>query len=305
MSRIGFGWFLPNGPESPEARATFAADVDRNLQVVTGHFTSAWMADHLQAEMHDMLEGWTTLTYYAARHPELLFGHAVLCQSYRNPALLAKTAATFQYLTGGRLVFGLGAGWKEDEYLAYNYPFPSPGTRVDELEEALQIVKALWTQEQATFEGKHYQIHAAYCEPKPVPVPPIMIGGWRPRMLHLIAKYADWWDVSGFGLPLANYPGFAADMDRACAEVGRDPQTLRRTFSTSCVCAPTEKAVETLAEGLRPGRGFVGTPAQIVEQMRPFLDLGVDHFQLAFHGFPDTAPVELFIAEVLPALDAL
>src|SRR5690349_19694163 len=108
MSRIGFGWFLPNGPESPEARATFAADVDRNLQAVTGHFTSAWMADHLQAEMHDMLEGWTTLTYYAARHPELQFGHAVLCQSYRNPALLAKTAATFQYLTGGRLVFGLG-----------------------------------------------------------------------------------------------------------------------------------------------------------------------------------------------------
>jgi alkanesulfonate monooxygenase SsuD/methylene tetrahydromethanopterin reductase-like flavin-dependent oxidoreductase (luciferase family) len=305
MSRIGFGLFLPNGPESPAARATFVADVDRNLQAVTGHFTSAWMADHLQAEQHDMLEGWTTLTYYAARHPELLFGHAVLCQSYRNPALLAKTAATFQYLTGGRLVFGLGAGWKEDEYLAYNYPFPSPGTRVDELAEALAIVKALWTQEQATFAGTHYQVHAAYCEPKPDPIPPIMIGGCQPRMLRLIAQDADWWDVSGFGLPRSDYPALAAAMDQACAAVGRDPQTLRRTFSASCACAPTEDAVQALTEGMRPGRGFAGTPQQIVEQLRPFIDLGVDHFQLAFNGFPDTAPVELFIAEVLPALDAL
>jgi alkanesulfonate monooxygenase SsuD/methylene tetrahydromethanopterin reductase-like flavin-dependent oxidoreductase (luciferase family) len=87
--------------------------------------------------------------------------------------------------------------------------------------------------------------------------------------------------------------------------VGRDPQTLRRTFSASCACAPTEAAVAALAEGMRPGRGFVGTPAQIVDQLRPFIDLGVDHFQLSFNGFPDTAPVELFIAEVLPALAAL
>jgi alkanesulfonate monooxygenase SsuD/methylene tetrahydromethanopterin reductase-like flavin-dependent oxidoreductase (luciferase family) len=305
MSRIGFGWFLPNGPESPEARATFVADVDRNLQAVTGHFTSAWMADHLQAEMHDMLEAWTTLTYYAARHPALLFGHGVLCQSYRNPALLAKTAATFQYLTGGRLLFGLGAGWKEDEYLAYNYPFPSPGTRVAELGETLQIVKAMWTQEQATFEGQHYQVHAAYCEPKPDPIPPIVIGGRQPRILRLIAREADWWDVSGFSLARTDYPALVAEMDRACAEVGRDPQTLRRTFSASCACAPREAAVAALAEGMRPGRGFVGTPAQIVDQLRPFIDLGVDHFQLSFNGFPDTAPVELFIAEVLPALAAL
>src|SRR5205085_1973646 len=101
------------------------------------------------------------------------------------------------------------------------------------------------------------------------------------RILRLIAREADWWDVSGFGVPRADYPALASAIDRACAEAGRDPRSLRRTFSGPCACAPTAEAAQPLAEGFRPGCGFVGTPAQIVDQLRSLIDLGVDHFQLA------------------------
>src|SRR6476469_1587150 len=182
MSQVEFGWFFPNGPETPAQRQTFVADCDRSLTAIQGHFTSAWMADHLQFEHYDIMEGWTTLTYFAARHPGLQFGHGVLCESFRNPALLAKMAATFQLLSGGRLILGLGAGWHEPEYKAYNFPFPAAGTRVEELAETVAICKALWESPEATFTGKHYQIQGAVCEPRPDPAPPIVIGGWKPRI---------------------------------------------------------------------------------------------------------------------------
>ena len=305
MSQVEFGWFFPNGPATPEERPTFVADCDRSLMAVKGHFTSAWMADHLQFAQHDILEGWTTLTYFAARHPELRFGHAVLCQSFRNPALLAKMAATFQFLSGGRLIVGLGAGWHEPEYQAYNFPFPAAGTRVEELAEAVAICKALWGSNEATVAGKHYQVRAAVAEPRPDPAPPIMIGGRQPRILRLIAAQADWWDVSGFGsVARADYPALAEEMARACAEVGRDPATLRRSFSCACACAPSEAALAELAPDIKPGFGLVGTPAQIVEQIQAFHAAGVTHFQLAFSGFPATDALDLFLAEVLPVVGA-
>ena len=306
MQQVEFGWFFPNGPATPEARATFVADCDRTLEAITGHFTSAWMADHLQFQHYDIVEAWTLLTYFAARHPALHFAPGVICQSFRNPALLAKMAATFQFLTGGRLIFGIGAGWNEPEYRAYNFPFPSPGTRLAELEEAVTICKALWTGEPVTIAGAHYQVREAICAPPAQPPPPVVIGGWGPRILRLIARQADWWDVSGFGgVPRADYPALAAEMGRACAEVGRDPATLRRAFSCACACAPTAEAAQQRAEGMRPGFGLVGTPAQVGEQIAAFVAQGVTHFQLAFSDFPDTAGVELFLAEVLPAAAAL
>lgn len=306
MSRVEFGWFFPNGPETPESRSTFVADCDRLLAAVTGHFGSAWMADHLQFQHYDIMEGWTTLTYFAARHPELRFGHGVLCQSFRNPALLAKMAATLQLLTGGRVLVGLGAGWHEPEYRAYNFPFPAPGRRVEELAELVAICKAMWTQEDATYEGQYFQIHGAVCEPRPDPVPPIVMGGWKPRIMRLIAEQADWWDVSGFGgVPRADYPALAEQMTRVCGEVGRDPATLRYTFSCMCACARDEAAVAKLTEGMKPGFGLVGTPAQVVEQIAAFHAAGVTHFQLAFPNFPATDALDCFIADVLPQVAAL
>jgi alkanesulfonate monooxygenase SsuD/methylene tetrahydromethanopterin reductase-like flavin-dependent oxidoreductase (luciferase family) len=306
MTRIQLGFCMPGDSLDQERRATFVADLHRALDLVTGHFDSAWIIDHLQFGDAGVLEGFTTLAYVAALHPQLKFGHTVLCQSFRNPALLAKMGATLQFLSGGRFILGLGAGWHEEEYRAYGYDFPPDGVRVEQLEEALQIIKAMWTEAKVTFEGKYYRVIEARCEPKPDPIPAVMVGAFRPKMLRLTAKYADWWNVSSTGV--AGYRRMVEMFERACAEVGRDPATVRRLWVRGCTCAPTREEAEVLA-GDRfnidddQDFGFVGTPQQIIEQMRAFMDLGVDYFMLDCGGFPKLTTLELLISEVLPALN--
>lgn len=302
MKQIQFGWTLPSGPATLE-RSSFLAKVEQGFGIIKGHFDSAWIVDHLQVDTNPLFEGWTALTYLAALHPEFDFGHAVLSQSFRNPALLAKMATTFQYLSNGHFILGIGAGWKEDEYRAYGYDFPSAGGRVEELEETLQIVKALWHDKQATVEGKHYQVRNAYSEPKPDPIPTIMIGGSKPRMLRLIARHADWWNVSWTGIEDFRFQ--VATCEKACNEVGRDSATLRRTWFGGCICAPTEAEVKTLnVIGMSSANAFVGTPEQILEQMQPFLDLGVDYFMFNCGGFPQLTTLETLVSEVLPKLNS-
>ena len=192
MTHIQFGFTMPVDRLTKERQPTYVADLHRALNLVAGHFDSAWAIDHLQSDdQGGLLEGFTTLTYVAALHPQLKFGHTVLCQSFRNPALVAKMASTLHYLSGGRYILGIGAGWHEEEYRAYGYDFPSGAVRVEQTEEALRIIRALWTEEQANFEGKHYRVAEARCEPKPDPVPTVMVGAFRPKMLRLAAKYAD------------------------------------------------------------------------------------------------------------------
>jgi alkanesulfonate monooxygenase SsuD/methylene tetrahydromethanopterin reductase-like flavin-dependent oxidoreductase (luciferase family) len=302
MPRIQFGWTMPISSREVIPQGTLVSDLQKGLALVSEHFDSAWAVDHLQYEDMPLMEGWTALTYMAALQPDLKFGHAVLSQSFRNPALLAKMAATFQYMSGGRFILGIGAGWKEDEYRAYNYPFPPAGTRVEELDETLQIIKALWQDKKATFQGKHYQVVDAWCEPKPDPLPIIMIGGSKPRMLRLVAHHADWWNVSW--TRIEDYREQVEECERACIKEQRDPATLRRTWFGGCLCAPTEKDVKALNKnGMSAGPAFVGTPAQIIDQMRPFIDLGVDYFMLSSGGFPELTTLEMLVSEVLPALN--
>src|SRR5262249_28536408 len=143
-----------------------------------------------------------------------------------------------------RLIFGIGAGWKEDEYLAYGYEFPEPARRIEELEETLHIVKALWRRKRTTFIGKHYRVINAACEPKPERFPPIMIGGSKPHILRLIAQHADWWVVAASDIE--TYRQQVEECTKACLAVGRDPKTLRRIWSGGCVCAPTESQIPSL-----------------------------------------------------------
>lgn len=309
MGNVQFGLIVPADMLDKSRRHLYMDDVNRLLNYVKGHFHSAWLIDHLQSNNSDMLEGWTTLTYLSALHPELQWGHTVICQSFRNPALLAKMAATVQFMSGGRYTLGIGAGWNEEEYLAYGYDFPPPGTRVEELDEALHIIKAMWTQEKTTFQGKHYRVIDAYCEPKPDPIPTIMVGAFKPKMLRLTAKYADWWNVSS--TTIDTYYTYVREFERACEEVGRDPSTVRRSWGGGCVCAPTEREISKLAAArlqagadfaYDPGEDFVGTPSQLIEQMQPFIEFGVDYFMLDCGGFPALTTVEMLIDEVLPAL---
>jgi alkanesulfonate monooxygenase SsuD/methylene tetrahydromethanopterin reductase-like flavin-dependent oxidoreductase (luciferase family) len=265
------------------------------------------MVDHLMSDDTDMLEGFTALTYMAALHPKLKFGHAVLCQSFRNPALLAKMAATLHFMSGGRFILGIGAGWYEAEYRAYGYDFPTNSVRVEQLEETLQIIRRLWTQDKATFMGKHYRIIDAQLEPKPDPLPTIMVGAFRPKMLRLTARYADWWNVSSTGVE--PYRRMVSEFERACAKVDRAPSSVRRSWIGGCACAATQAEAESLTEGRwsiydPEDFGFVGTPEQVIEQMRPFIDLGVDYFMFDCGGFPRLTTLELLIKELLPRLNA-
>jgi len=308
MTKIQFGFTVPADQLDKARRPTYVTDLDRALSLISGHFDAAWIIDHLQFGEFDVLESFTTLAYMAARHPQLNFGHTVICQSFRNPALLAKMGATLHFLSGGRFILGLGAGWHEEEYRAYGYDFPPPGVRVEQLAETLQIVKALWTEPVATFHGRHHQIRDAYCEPKPDPRPIIMVGAFKPKMLRLTARYADWWNVSSTSV--AEYRHLVGEFVQACAEVGRDPATVRRSWGGGCACAPTEAEARRLAAiRVSPDDDdddfdFVGTPAQLIEQMHQFIGLGVDYFMVDCAGFPDLTTLELLISDVLPALNA-
>lgn len=302
MARIQFGWSMPSGMNDKSLQAEHLNILNRGLDMITGHFDSAWFVDHLQFDDRNLLEGWTAVTYLAALHPELHFGHAVICQSFRNPALLAKMAASLQYLSGGRFILGLGAGWKEDEYKAYGYNFPPAGVRVDQLEEYIHVIKALWTEVRATYEGDYYRAEEAWCEPKPDPIPTIMVGAMKPRMIALAALHADWWNVSW--TKVEDYRGMVEESERACEKLGRDPKTLRRTWFGGCACAPTEDALKALiADRPLPEGGIAGTTEQVIEQLRAFADLGVDYFMLGSAGLPNFTTLELLVNEVTPALN--
>jgi alkanesulfonate monooxygenase SsuD/methylene tetrahydromethanopterin reductase-like flavin-dependent oxidoreductase (luciferase family) len=251
------------------------------------------------------LECLTTIAYFAAAYPTLQFGASVLCQSYRNPGLLAKMAANLQLLTGGRLIFGLGAGWMESEYRAYNFDFPPPALRVAQLEEAILLVRQLWTASPASFAGKHYRVDDAYCEPRPSPIPPLLIGGGGEQLtLRVVAKYADWWNLSGG--TLGDYARKLEILRQHCAAVGRDYDSILKTWSVDGIAvAETESEAQRIAAASPyTSHPLAGTPAQVAAQLRPFLDLGVEYLIVRLLDFPATAGIELFFHEVLPRLRA-
>jgi hypothetical protein len=198
MPTIHFGYVVP--VETPVSSATLPVVPVENtvLPVAARYFESFWTYDHFYGfsdRRNPYLESWTTLVWLAARFPALHVGAVVQGVGYRNPALLAKMGATLQLLSGGRFILGIGAGWREEEYTAYGYPFPRASVRIHQLEEAVQIIRRMWTEDTPTFKGEHFQIENATCLPHPDPLPPIMIGGEGEKlMLPLVARQADWWN---------------------------------------------------------------------------------------------------------------
>lgn len=302
MGHIQFGWCLPFDSSSRSRREQLAA-YQRGLDTIAGHFTTAWTGDHVQFGENEVLESWTMMTYLAAKSPDITFGHLVLCQLFRNPALLAKMAATFQYMSEGRFILGLGAGWHQEECDAYNFAFPAPGMRVEELEETLQIVKALWREDHVTIEGKHYSVKDANCQPKPDPVPPVLVAASQPRMMRLTALHADWWATQGVELP--KITARVASLNEACNTIGRKPASVRRLLQLGCYCAPTEREFQQIIGEKEVNRNWslTGTPEQIVEQLRPYIDLDFDHFLFDPGDFPSMTTLETLAHEVLPLLN--
>jgi alkanesulfonate monooxygenase SsuD/methylene tetrahydromethanopterin reductase-like flavin-dependent oxidoreductase (luciferase family) len=261
-------------------------------------FTTWWGSDHLQQYGRPWPEGWTRLTYLAAALPTFRVGHLVLSQSFRNPGLLAAMAATLQELSGGRLILGLGAGWMEEEYRAFDYDYPSGGVRVAQLAEAIQIIRGLWTGEPTTFAGEWYRVDGAVCL-RPKPAIPILVGTNGPKALKVAARYADWWNWDG---PWdVSYREPFERLGAACEEIGRpfDEITLTAGLSISMPDDPATFAA-TYTHDFYPGQVFANvgpTPAEVIREIEILVDHGVRHIQLDV-----SSPAELrrFVDEVVP-----
>jgi alkanesulfonate monooxygenase SsuD/methylene tetrahydromethanopterin reductase-like flavin-dependent oxidoreductase (luciferase family) len=309
VPRIEFGWKVPEFPVDDSDSRTLTRQTLEHLDLIREHFPAAWVTDHMhpwarwQRVNAPVTECWTTLTFLASRYPELMWGTIVMAQSYRNPAFLAKMTANLCDLIPGKVIFGIGAGWKEDEYLAYGYEFPKPSVRIRQLEETIEIARLLWTQDDATWTGKYYHVAHAWLQPKPDPLPPILIGGGGEQLtLRVVAKHADWWNGSGTREIYAH----KLDVLRGhCAAVGRDFNSIRKTLQCECVAVGrTGEEARQMAEAspfyAGPDTALVGTPAQVIEQIEAWGALGVSHFQIRFADFPKTDGVRRFMEEVMP-----
>lgn len=222
----------------------------------------------------DTLEGFTTLAAMATIVKRARIGCMVAGVTYRHPAVVANMAATIDHISGGRLEFGIGAAWHEPEHAAYGIPFPRPGVRIAMLDEAIQVIRSLWTQESTTFTGEHFTLTDALCNPKPVqrPHPPFVIGGTQPKMLRLIARHADEWNA--VSADVSQWTQLNKQLDEACAGAGRDPQAVRRGAQLFLHPAQEKQVEETLA-------------------LVPFYEAaGCDHVVLSFYQPPSRALLE-------------
>ncbi len=304
-----FGWKVPEFSADGSDITTLLRQTEATLDLVRGRWHSAWVTDHFvpwakwQAIETPVTECWTILTFLASRYPDLTWGTIVMSQSYRNPALLAKAVANLCAYLPGKVVYGIGAGWKRDEYDAYGYPFPSPATRVRQMEDAIVIAHKLWTEDDVTYAGREYGVQNAYCNPKPNPLPPVMIGGGGEQLtLRVVARRADWWNFPGG--TAENY-GRKLDLLRGyCAEAGRDYDAIRKTWQCETVAiAETEAEARAMAEAspfYNGSHGLIGTPQQVIAQIEEWEAVGVSLMQLRFADFPRTDGIRLFTEAVMP-----
>jgi len=284
-------------------------------------YDSVWVADHLM-HGHDggILEGWTTLSVIAGRTSRVQLGTIHLAQPFREPALLAKMAATLDALSGGRLVLFYDCGWHEAEVRAYGLPWPAENERIARMAEGIELIRALWQADAPLdFAGSYFHTRQAVCRPRPAqrPRPPVWLGEARhDRWLDAVARHADGWNSVPAGVPQLR-----AKLDAlraACARAGRDPAALEISLETQVLVAPTEADVRaTLARiaALPPSpRGtprspadlatdtLVGTPEAVAARLEEYTALGVSHFMLWFLDFPSLDGLGLFAEQVIPRL---
>jgi F420-dependent oxidoreductase-like protein len=300
--KIEFGLF------SPLAGLGWKAVTERAIKIEKLGYHSIWVTDHFWnrgVPEADVLECTSAMSALGVATGHLRIGSLVICNSFRNPGLLAKALATIDNLSDGRVEIGLGAGWMEEEYRAYGYEFPSTGARLRQLDEGIQIIKLLMTQKRVTFEGRYYKLAEAYCNPKPVqkPHPPITIGGSGEKvMLGIVAKHADRWNCP------AGYRNFERKLDvlkQHCEAVGRKFDEINISEQLLVCIGANENEVEEkwkIAQRLPFWRtGIKGTPAQIVERLRERVAKGITFFTIIFGDMNSNQSIDLFAREVMPA----
>src|SRR5258707_2122922 len=273
-------------------------------------FESGWLVDHFhtipQPSQEVTFECWTTTAALARDTKRLRIGQMVSCNSYRNPALLAKMASTVDVLSHGRLNFGIGSGWYEHEYRAYGYDYPDAPERLRYLRDAVQVILAMWTQEEAVFEGKYYQVRGAINQPKGVQKPhiPLLIGGGGEKVtLKLVAQYGDACNVGG---DLETIKHKFAVIKKHCATVWRDYESIHPTSTTICSIAENdEEGQPKIPTMLRARAGdiltnaLIGSPATIRQRLAAFEAAGVQELIIRFTDVPQLDSLRFFAREFI------
>ena len=313
--RIEFGYNPPSGERGRETirPREYLGDLHQALDVATQGFSSIWVSDHLNYAAEWRLECWTLLSWIAARYPGVGLSTIVMSNSFRHPSLVAKMAASLQVLSEGRFTLGYGAGWHEGEHKAFGIDYPRPGERIDRLEEAIQLIRALWTEAPASFSGRFYSIQEAHAEPRPDPVPKIMVGGaGEKKTLRVVAKHADWWNDVARPLPELRHK--LEVLRRHCDEVGRDFNSIRKTLSIATFIDKSHsRALERAGFSVRDGKtatgrplytrgntAVAGDPSAVRDQYKELREMGFDLIVTFFEDFQDLSAMKLFRGEVIP-----
>jgi F420-dependent oxidoreductase-like protein len=276
------------GVQTPPQHATYADILQAWREADELGFDTAFVFDHFIPIYSDTngpcFEGWTLLAALAAQTKRVKVGVLVTGNTYRNPAVLAKMAATVDHVSNGRLILGIGAGWFELEHTAYGIPFSTAGGRARQLGEAVQVIKLLFTQPKSTFTGKYYQLKDALFEPKSVqkPYPPILIGGMGPKVIQpIVARHADVWNFFVRDGDPQEAKKLCTQFDEICRKVGRDPKQVEKSVS------------------LRPPQ-LTGTKEEVRGRIQALVDAGVQHFILSLPPPYDRNLMQRFATEVMP-----
>jgi hypothetical protein len=288
---VKFGWLSPvAGHAGSDYQPIVMYQEEHIFPRAIQYFDSLWVADHFYGfdadKKEGFLEGWTTLTWLAAKFPDVMLCHHVLGHGYRNPALTAKMSSTLQVLSGGRFMLGIGAGWREDEYGSYGYEFPPTSIRLHQLEEVVQICRLMWTEPHPTFAGRYFEIADAAATPRPDVVPAICIGSSGDRIgLPIVGRQADLWN--GVYRSDDDWLRMRAIVDEAAIVVGRDPVAIENTMTVVGDLPLSD-----------------GDSEQWVQRLGHLNDLGVTHFVMDFGHPLHVEPALRFAEQVIAPLRA-
>ncbi len=275
---------------------------------VSDHFYESPMTE----KQGPYLECLACLAALACDTERMRIGTVVLAMDYRHPAVLANALAAIDQLSDGRLEVGLGAGWNQQEYAAYGIPFQPIGRRLDVLEEGLQVVRLLFTEQRANFDGRFFQLRDALCEPKPLqPRVPIWIGGnGERRTLRLVAQYADGWNSPY--VAAEQWTRLSGVLDRHCEDVGRDPSQIQRDVNLSFHLAASEshraradahfvEVFGAAGDAFRTRGAVTGTPPEAIDALAPYAAAGVDRINIALRPPLDWDALQAWSEEIIPA----
>jgi F420-dependent oxidoreductase-like protein len=275
-----------------------------------------WVYDHVETvprrEPTHVFEAFTTLAALSQRTATIRLGQLVTCAAYRNAGLLAKEAAGIDVMSGGRFILGLGAGWYDREYQAYGYQYPPAGDRLAILEETVEVVRRLWTEETVTYQGRHLRFDGAYCDPKPLQqLPEVWIGGGGEKVtLRIAAQHAD---RTNWQVGLDQFVHKSKLLREHCDRVGRDFDTIVRTHGPDCRLFDSDADLARWLDEPDGGHlwggadpveyvrdNLVGTVEAVTGKVQAFVDAGCREFVLWLRDYPASETLERFAAEVVP-----